>query len=228
MKRNGAAITLSVAAFAFALVSPNFAVGQSAQDTGTQSAVNAPGGQSEAMQMVPARAALVGNLDARKAQQGEQFTAKLSQTVQLKNGTKLPNGTELIGVVAKDDMQNSGTGTSKLVLRFTEAKLKNGTVVPIKATIVAVFGPEAENDEGYDVQAGDQQPNSWNDGTLQVDQIGALSGVDLHSKIASANSGEFVSSKKDDVKLRNGSELALAIGATQSSATATNGQNDGN
>ncbi len=228
MKRTGAAITLSVAAFAFALVSPSFAVGQSAQDMGTQSAVNAPDGQNEAMQMVPARAALVGNLDARKAPQGEQFIAKLSQTVQLKNGPKLPNGTELIGVVGTDDMQNSGNGTSKLVLRFTEAKLKNGNVVPIKATIVAVFGPESENGEGYDVQAGDQQPNNWSDGTLQVDQIGALSGVDLHSKIASTNSGEFVSNKKDDVKLRNGSELALAIAATPNSTTATDGQNGAN
>ena len=130
MKRTGAAITLSVAAFAFALVSPNFAEGQNAPNATTQesqSAVNAPRGENEAMQMVPARAALVETLDARKARPGEQFTAKLSQTVQLKNGPKLPNGTELIGVVGTDDMQNAGNGTSKLALRFTEAKLKDGT-----------------------------------------------------------------------------------------------------
>lgn len=228
MKRTGAAITLSVAAFAFALVSPNFAEGQSAQNTQaqeSQSAVNAPRGRNEAMQMVPARAALVRTLDARKARPGEQFNAKLSQTVQLKNGPKLPSGTELIGVVGTDDMQQAGT--SKLALRFTEAKLKDGKVVPIKATIVGVFGPEAENSQGYDVQAGDQQPNSWTDGTLQVDQIGALSGVDLHSKIASNNSGVFVSKKKDDVTLKNGSELALAIAATGNRQTAANGQNGG-
>ena len=100
-------------------------------------------------------------------------------------------------------------------------------MVPIKATIVGVFGPEDQNAEGYEVQAGDQQPNSWNDGTLQVDQIGALSGVDLHSKIASRNSGVFVSSKKDDVKLKNGSELTLAIAERPNGSTAANGQNGG-
>jgi hypothetical protein len=231
MKRTGAAIALSVAAFSFALVSPNFAEGQNAQNReatqAQQGAMNAPSGHNEAMQMVPARAALIKTLDAREARQGQQFTAKLSQTVQLKNGPKLPNGTELIGVVGTDDMQTTGNGTSKLVLRFTEAKLKDGKVVPIKATIVGVFGPEAENSQGYNVQAGDQQPNSWTDQTLQVDQIGALSGVDLHSKIASRNSGVFVSSKKDDVKLKNGSELTLAIAANPNSQTAINGQNGG-
>jgi hypothetical protein len=231
MKKTGAAIALSVAAFSFALVSPNFAEGQNAQNRETaqaqQGAMNASRGHNEAMQMVPARAALVKTLDARKARQGEQFQAKLSQTVQLKNGPKLPSGTQLIGVVGSDDMQNGENGTSKLALRFTEAKLKDGKVVPIKATIVGVFAPEAVNSEGYNVAAGDQQPNSWTDGTLQVDQIGALSGVDLHSKIASKNSGVFVSNKKDDVKLKNGSELTLAIAANPNSQTATNGQNGG-
>ncbi len=220
MKRSVAAIALSVAAFSFALVSPNVAEAQNAQ-----TAVNAPSGQNEAMQMVPARAALVETLDARDARQGEEFTAKLRQSVQLKDGPKLPNGTELIGVIGTDDMQSGGT--SKLALRFTEAKLKDGQVVPIKATIVGVFGPESRDGEGYDVPAGDQQPNNWNDGTLQVDQIGAVSGVDLHSKIASANSGVFVSTKKDDVKLTKGSELTLAIAAHGGSQAATNGQNGG-
>jgi hypothetical protein len=44
-----------------------------------------------------------------------------------------------------------------------------------------------------------------------VDQLNALSGVDLHSKIASNNSGVLVSTKNDDVKLRAGTEFALAI-----------------
>ena len=38
-----------------------------------------------------------------------------------------------------------------------------------------------------------------------------MSGVDLHSKIADSNSGVFVSTKKDDVKLPRGYGIALAI-----------------
>ncbi len=231
MKRTGAAISLSVAAFSFALLAPNFAEAQNAQTAESQvsqSTVNSNAGRQEAAEMVPARAALVRTLDAKNDRPGEQFVAKLSQTVHLKDGQELRNGTELIGVVSTDDMQNAGTsGTSRLALRFTEAKLKDGKVIPIKATIVGVFGPEAENSQGYDVQAGDQQPNFWNKGTLQVDQIGAMSGVDLHSKIASRNSGVFVSSKKDDVKLKYGSELTLAIAAKGNSQAAMDKQNNG-
>lgn len=52
---------------------------------------------------------------------------------------------------------------------------------------------------------------------LQIDEIGALSGVDLHSRIASKNSGVFVSTKKDDMKLSAGSEFALAIAVRKNS-----------
>lgn len=231
MKKTGVVATLSISVLAFALLSPNFAEAQTAQGAETpalQSNVNTPSGQNEAIQMVPARAALVQVLDAKKMRQGEQFNAKLSQAVQLKNGPKLPSGTELIGMVGADDMQTAGSATSRLVLRFTEAKLKDGKVVPIKATIVGVFGPGAEDADGYDVVAGDQQPNPWSAEMLQVDQIGAVAGVDLHSKIASDNSGVFVSNKKDDVKLSRGSELALAIAPQGNSQAAVNGQNTGN
>ncbi|MFZ0743360.1 MAG: hypothetical protein WAM85_03095 [Terracidiphilus sp.] len=214
--KTGTALTLSIAAFSLAFLSPNIARSQNTQSAETsQAATNSPGGSNEAMQMVPARAALIQNLDARRAKPGQEFRAKLSDTVHLKNGTELPHGTTLIGVVATDKMETAGQ--SRLALRLTQADLKDGKVVPIKATIVGVFPPEFENRDGNIVAPGDQQPNSWNSGVLQVDQIGALSGIDLHSKIAALNSGVFVSSKKDDVKLKQGSELTLAIAARANS-----------
>jgi hypothetical protein len=117
----------------------------------------------------------------------------------------------LIGSVATDDMQLAGT--SKLALRFSQAQLKNGQVIPIKATIVGVLPSESSNPEDGVTPGvgGDQAQTGWSNGTLQVDQIDALSGVDLHSKIASANSGVFVSTRKNDVKLSKGSEIELAI-----------------
>jgi len=161
--------------------------------------------------MVPAQAALVDNLDAKKVQPGGQFKAKLSGKVRLRNGLELPSGTMLIGSVATDDMQVAGT--SKLALRFSQAQLKNGQVIPIKATIVGVL-PSESSDPEYGVtpiDAGDRAQTGWNNGTLQVDQIDALSGVDLHSKIASENSGVFAATRKNDVRLLKGSEIELAI-----------------
>ena len=56
-------------------------------------------------------------------------------------------------------------------------------------------------------------PNDWTPTTLEVDQIGALKNVDLHSKIASSASGIFVSHKNHNMKLNEGTEFALAIAA---------------
>jgi hypothetical protein len=205
-------ISLFVATLAFTLLSPQFAHARAIENSqGSLSNANPPAGQHEAMQMVPAQADLIKPLDARKAQPGMQFRVVLSNTIHLKNGTELPHGTALIGLVSTDDMHLSGT--SKLALRFTKAELRNGKVLPIKATIVGVFPPAEQGAEEYPVAPGDQDTNSWTNQMLQVDQIGALSGVDLHSKIASMNSGVFVSTKKHDVKLSAGSEFALAIAA---------------
>ncbi len=207
MKRR-AICPLSIAALSFAILLPASSLPAFAQPSTNQSQT-APRGEHEAMRMVPARAALIGNLISNKVKPGDEFRASLANKVRLDNGPELPAGTILIGQVATDDMNESGT--SKLALRFTEAKLKDGKTVPIKATIVGIMQSGYADEDNYRMNPGDQLPNSWNDGTLAVDQIDALHGVDLHSKIASTNSGVFVSSTNDHMKLSSGSELELAI-----------------
>jgi hypothetical protein len=204
-------ISFSVATVSLSLLVPQLANAQTSTPEPQRSAISAPApaGTNEAMAMVHAQAALERVLDAKKATPGEQFEAKLASKVDLRNGPELPRGTVLVGKVGTDDMNVNGV--SKLALRFTQAQLKDGQTVPIKATIVSVYGPDAGDFNPYSVAPGDQVPTSWNDGTLSVDQLNALSGVDLHSKIASNNSGVLVSTKNDDVKLRAGTEFALAI-----------------
>jgi hypothetical protein len=206
------ALTLSVATLSLGLLIPQSAMAHpaspGAQDS-TAGQGSAPRGTHEAMEMVSAHAALDSSIDAKKATAGQTFEARLANKVRLKNGPTLPAGTALVGKVGTDDMQMNGM--SKLALRFTKAELKSGQIIPIKATIVGVYGPNSGAPTGYPVAAGDQVPSSWNDGTLQVDQLNAMSGVDLHSKISSRNSGELISTKKDDIKLTAGTEFGLAI-----------------
>ncbi len=173
-------------------------------------------GRMDAQQMVRGTVALTRSLDARKDQDGSRFEAKLTRTVHLKNGKTLDKGTSLVGTVENDDMQVAGK--SKLAVRFTEAKLTNGETIPIKATIVEVYPPagldsagEPIPDESSPSYGMDDRTNEWNSRQLDVDQIGALKNVDLHSKLASQNSGVFVSTKSDDVKLMKGSRLELAL-----------------
>lgn len=203
-------VAVSLTFATFALAHPGSA---RAQNSYTSSAnVSGSASQSEASRMVPAQAVLDKGIDARKMQPGEKFRAKLSQTVQLKNGMELPRDTVLVGTIATDRMHDGGTST--LALRFTQAQLKSGKVVPIQADIMAVAGPVSDSpDPNY--------PNAaltpWDGRSTQVDEPDALSGVELHSSIGSQNSGVFVSKKKDEMRLSAGSQISLAIAAAQNS-----------
>jgi hypothetical protein len=180
---------------------------------------NQPTGLREAQHMVPALASLTHSLDSRNIHAGDQFRATLNDNVHLNNGVELRKGDALRGQVVTDDMNTPGQ--TRLAIRFTEADLKNGQTVPVKATIVSLYTPSDLINNNSDAEP-DQIPNSWNDGTLRVDQVGVVSGVDLHSQIASRNSGVFVSTKKN-VKIPAGSELALAIAAQPNAAAASSG-----
>lgn len=155
--------------------------------------------------MVPATVDLKHTLDARKVHPGDHFEAVLQHDVQLKNGPKLDGGTVLLGTVTADSTQ---PGNLRLALRFTQARMKNGQTVPIKATVIQIAQPAWGAGTGTNLA---NQSGLWSPRTLRVDQIGAFSGVDMHSAIASRNSAVLVSKKKDDVKLVAGSQMELAI-----------------
>lgn len=198
---------LAITAILSALSMPVFA--QNASGSGSQRMLASAelSGPSEAMQMTSARATLSRTLDADKDHQDSTIEARLPSKVTLSDGTVLPSNTKLIGTVTQDDMQQ--VGTSQLALRFSEAQLKNGKVVPIKVTIVDIIAPDTDPDA----------LDGWTDQTLSVERINVVSGVDLHSNIASDNSGVFVSTKKHDVKVPGGSEFRVAIGPASSGST---------
>lgn len=218
MKRESV-VFLSTAVLSLAFFLPEGVHALSAKASPDMQATSSTAGQGAASQMVAAQATLVKAVDARKTKPGQEFQASLVDKVRLRNGTELPRGTELIGKVTDDQMRTNGT--SRLALRFTQAKLKDGKVVPIKATIMNIFS--VNNPNGED----DLSQNIWTPQTLQVDQENALSGVDMHSKIADRNSAVFVSTKRDDVKLPEGYGIELAIAAGSGSHLMENDSNGG-
>jgi len=198
--------TLALGAVISALSMP--ALAQNANGPGSQDST----GASEAAQMVAATATLPHTLDFDK-DLDSTIQAELYSKITLSNGTILPAHTVLIGKVSRDDMH--AAGTSEFAVRFDQAQLKDGKTVPIKATIVGIRRPGFENDD-YATS------NNWTSQTLLVKQLDVVSGVDLHSEIASNDSGVFVSTKGHHVKVPAGSDLKLAIGPATDASAPTN------
>ncbi len=196
-----------------ALVYPNLAAAQDATNSSSADpGVSQRQSQADASKMVPALATLQHAIDAKKVQPGTQFRATLQQTVHLKNGTELPRDTVLVGTIATDQMHDGGTST--LALRFTQAQLKGGKVIPIQADIMGIGGAiTGDPTESY---TSSYPLSPWDGTTTQVDEPGVLYGFDFHSKIGGRNSGYFVSTKRDDMKLSAGSQISLAIAAQNS------------
>jgi hypothetical protein len=204
-------------AFASALMFLPHAASSQSSTPDSQTASQIPAsGKSEAALMKPARARLVEAIDGHKDMSSQTIKVQLDSKLTLTNGTELPRGTVLVAKVTADDTDQQGK--AKLALRFDQALLKNGTVVPIRAIIVGFNGPQVNNADMDPLDTANERPNDWTAKTVQVDEVNVAPGVDLHSKITSQNSGVFVATKKDDVKLRQGSDLQLAI------APATSGQ----
>ncbi len=142
--------------------------------------------------------------DARRATPGEVLQTRLTSTVRLANGTKLRAGSWLTAKVVRDVAQPDNV---QLVLRFTEARLKNGTVIPIKATIVNVSTYPGDNYDHDTLLVPDKMSNIKD----SIDAIGIMKGVDMHSRVSSQDSGMFVSKTRDDLKLPYGTEFELAM-----------------
>jgi len=202
MKRE-AVISLSAAVLSLAFL-PAAAQASAHEDANS----NSPVDNTTVQRMVPAQAVFTKKLDAKQAQQGQQFQVALNQKVKLKNGEELPSGTVLEGTIVSDEMHSNGN--SKLVLRFTQAHLKDGKDIPIQAAITGVYSQGS-----LDTQYGSE----WTPAETNIEQESAMDGFDLHSRIGATNSGTFESANKSDLKFNRGSTLSLAIAPAEGANT---------
>lgn len=209
---------LSVCAAVLVMLSPSWmhAAGTS-NSTATNSQPSHQRAIREAKQMVPAHATLLEQVSAKKFHVGEQVQARLQRAVQLQDGSQLPDGTLLLGKVTQDVAQPDNV---KLAMRFNQAKLKDGSTVPVKTMIISI----QKGNYYADVNGTTRVPTRdiWTPGTFQVDAPNQIDGADLHSNITSSNSVLISSTKKDNVELAKGSELDLVIGTPQNVRSSRN------
>jgi hypothetical protein len=208
--RRGSALPLSIATAAFILLLAQFASAQASADNGAAT-------KQQAVEMRPAPASLTQPINATKVKEGDPVKATLNAKIQLKNGSELPSGTDLTGQVTVNQMREDGK--YRLALVFNNAQLSNGTVIPIKATIMQVYGSttgvpnSAVNYHPMGLNVTQEYPIAkyWTGKSLRINQLNALNGVDLESSVAGDNSGNFVSKNRGDIKLSPNSVLILAI-----------------
>jgi len=164
------------------------------------------------MQLVSASARLTHGVDTKNAAEGQVVTAKLTSNVKDATAMELPKGTMLIGKIEHVKM-STNNGPARLSLVFTEARLRDGHTVPIKATLLGAY---PSSDGGYSAYAAvggpliGTQPH-YIPYDQKIDQEpGTLSHVAMHSAVQSHASGVFTS-KDRNINLRSGTEFQIAI-----------------
>jgi hypothetical protein len=203
--KSQAMISMSAAVLSFAFFSV------AAQARAAQADSNSSPDRALAMRMVPAQVVVTKTLDAKKAQAGQQFEVELSSKVKLQSGQELPKGSVLMGTIVTNDMNSKGN--SKLSLRFTQARLKDGKTVPVQAVITGAYSQDSLNAR--------YGTSGWAPGQVNVEQNGTLGSLNLTSRVGDNESGTF-ETKKDNVKLDRGSVLSLGIAASEGSASTGN------
>lgn len=181
----------------------------------TPPALAATGSASSHLHLVSAKAKLITNLNTQHARKGERITAKLMSDVKDSNSMNLPKGTILLGKV-EQVQRSSDKGPSKLSVLFNEARLRNGHMVSIKATLLGAYPVSSWDSYNYTGVGGPYigQHLRYIPDDQRVDQeAGTLSHVSMHSAVQSPVSGIF-SSKKRNFKLHRGTELQFAIAPT--------------
>lgn len=168
---------------------------------------------SNNLQLMSTNAKLNHALNSSHLKLGQPVTAHLTMKLRASDGITFPRRTQLLGKVSR--LQHGQSNMTSLSLVFTKARLKDGRVIPIKATLLGAMPPS------YGYGAGSYFPDSSKrvSSKAQITQEpGALRHIALRSSVVSHNSGTF-QNKRGNIKLRAGTQLRIAIAPLQKSTT---------
>ncbi len=108
---------------------------------GGNSAVGVNGASGALSSGTTLQAELTKSIDAKKAKQGDEVTAKLTQDVKSSGQVVLHKGTKLVGHVTEAQAKSKESGESKLGIAFDKAVLKGGEEMAFTGVIQALAPP---------------------------------------------------------------------------------------
>lgn len=167
-------------------------------------------GFASAQTLVGVNARLDHTISSQSAKVGETVTAKLKEKVTV-DGVKLPKNTTLIGTVT-EAKSSENRGPSSLVLTFTEAELKGGKKIKVKATVIAAY-PADQADQSVNSNQFLPLPPATVSSDFAADQSGALGKISLSSSAQKDSSVTFTQ-KKGNFRLDAGTYLQMGIGTS--------------
>ena len=86
-------------------------------------------------------AELTRKVDSKDAKVGDAVEGKTTSAARLADGTKLPKGTRLVGHITEVSPRSSAQKTSRLAFGFDRAVMRDGSEVPIHATLTSLSAP---------------------------------------------------------------------------------------
>lgn len=192
--------------FALSFATILFAVGPALAASTTTPASHPPLKTTNAM--------LNHSLNAIHLERGQRVTAHLTMNMRAANGLRLPRNTRLIGKIS--NIQVARNHGMSLSLVFTKAQLKDGRVVPIKATVMRALRPASPFLTWQYLPSASRlvAPHA-----AVIQEPGMLNHhIRLHSAVRSHNSATF-ERKNGNIELRRGTRLRIAIAPLQKSTT---------
>ena len=135
--------TAAVATFAFALPAHSQAAVQIDTHTTVNSSAtaNVNTDRASASAITPVAAEFTKKIDSKDAKVGDEVAARTTAATNLADGTDLPKGTRLTGTVTSVRAKSSTNNTSHLAFTFDRAVLRDGTRIPLHATLTSLSAP---------------------------------------------------------------------------------------
>lgn len=163
-------------------------------------------------------AELTTRIDTRSAKVGDPVTAQTTEKTRLQDGTEIPRGAKLIGVITDVTAEKDGNGMSMLGLKFQQIVIKHDPPIAIRGGLLAVAPPPGASGElplgSTAVPPGGLQSMS-NEGYNDPDDShipagSTVGGVGLSTTIDSDGTTEL-QGNHTEIKLNRGSRLRVAL-----------------
>ncbi len=163
-------------------------------------------------------AELTSKIDTKSAKVGDTVTAQTTEKTKLKDGTEVPRGAKLIGVITDVTTVKDGNGMSMLGLKFQQVVIKRDPPIAIHGGLVAVAPPaDASGDlptSSTTVRAqGLQTQGNYghnDDAESGIPAGSTVDGVAISTTIGSDGTTEL-QGNHTEIKLDRGSRLRVAL-----------------